>query len=315
MENSNQAAPAAPALTSSSALMPATITLHRVLVVESDASASHAISTALTKWHINEIVIATDAAQALRVMREPKPFDVLICAGELSSGNGVELVETLRAQGDRTPILMLSSQSSLEFFGAALMAGTDDILHTPVDLKELRSAISALVARFSERERCGSAFAPLHGADVRIEIKDGVSTLILSAATPSIQLESFQRVCERIAANHLPPAERMYLHLALEEILQNAREWGNCFDASKRVTFAFTPKSDRVTFSIEDEGAGFNPAEVPDPSIDPKAHIKRRLASGKRIGGWGLFIARKRMDDVSFNPKGNAVSITKLFQQ
>jgi hypothetical protein len=51
-----------------------------------------------------------------------------------------------------------------------------------------------------------------------------------------------------------------------------------------------------------------------DPSLDPAAHIRERRTSGKRMGGWGIFLARKMVDEVTFNRRGNIVFLTKYFQ-
>ena len=50
---------------------------------------------------------------------------------------------------------------------------------------------------------------------------------------------------------------------------------------------------------------------LPDPSIDPVKHMEKRLSEGKRPGGFGIHIIRGVMDEVSFNEKGNAVTMTK----
>ena len=301
----------------SSASMPATATLRRILVVDKDPASRGVLPAALKEWGVADICVATSATQALNLRRDSTPFDVIICDTMMAGADGAKLIATLRLRGERAPILIVSAQRSLQTLAKALSAGADDYLQKPVDLDDLRNAISLLLSRSIERERSAAKAspAPLTGAIVRVETLDGGTALVLSARTNSPQLESFQRMCERVATTGIPSVERMHLHLALEEILQNAREWGNRFDASKTIRFSFVPKDDRVQFCIEDEGEGFDPAAIPDPSIDPKAHILRRISSGKRIGGWGLFIARKRMDEVSFNQKGNQVYVTKLFKQ
>ncbi|MEI6236420.1 MAG: ATP-binding protein [Planctomycetota bacterium] len=290
--------------------------LSRVLAAANDTGSAQKLEHALASWDIRTVCITTTRAEALAAHRSDSPFDLVIVDCHAACGDAFELISTFRVKGERAPILVLMEDDSIESLNCALHAGTDDVLQKPYDLASLRSAVSSLFARSNEREKFNgrTLTAPLHGADVRVLGDGDDTTLTLTAPTHSAQLDSFQRVCERVAARGLPESERMHLHLALEELLQNAREWGNRFDTSKHIRFSFTPKSDRVMFGIEDEGDGFNPADIPDPSIDPLAHIKRRIASGKRIGGWGLFIARKRMDKVAFNAKGNAVYITKLFQ-
>lgn len=296
---------------------PATVTLLRMLVVDCDAMSRRGFVASLKEWGVSDVRVAKDAIEALKLWRTTGPFELVLCDAMFPSTRGMELIATLRTEGERAPILVVSSQRTLDTLAQALEVGVDDYLQKPVHPDDLRNAISLLLSRSIERERSGghSEKAPLFGATARVEAHGTERTLALTAMTHSLQLESFQGVCERFAAIHLSSVERLHLHLALEEILQNAREWGNRFDPAKRIRFTFTPLKDRVCFSIEDEGAGFDPASIPDPSINPKEHILRRMASGKRIGGWGLFIARKRMDDVSFSEKGNRVHITKLFKQ
>ena len=226
------------------------------------------------------------------------------------------LIAKLRSEGERAPILVMLQKAELKSLVQALAAGADDFLLESADPSELCHTISMLITRSAERERADghARGAPLCGASVAIEQRADGPALVMSAPTHSAQLESFLRFGERLAASALSPNEQMYLHLALEEIVQNAKEWGNQFDPSKKIRMACSLKRDRVVFSIEDEGEGFDPLSIPDPSIDPKAHIERRLASGKRIGGWGLFIARKRMDEVVFNEKGTGVHMSKLFK-
>jgi anti-sigma regulatory factor (Ser/Thr protein kinase) len=72
---------------------------------------------------------------------------------------------------------------------------------------------------------------------------------------------------------------------------------------------------DRVTFRIEDEGDGFDHSGLADPSLDPVRHISERRATGKRMGGWGVFLTRKMMDEVTYNPKGNIVFLTKFLNR
>ena len=66
---------------------------------------------------------------------------------------------------------------------------------------------------------------------------------------------------------------------------------------------------------VADEGEGFMPAEVPDPSVDPLAHINDRMQNGKRLGGYGIHLIKSLMDKVLFNAKGNVVIAIKYLNQ
>ena len=72
---------------------------------------------------------------------------------------------------------------------------------------------------------------------------------------------------------------------------------------------------DRIVFRIEDEGAGFDVDALADPSKDPLAHIMERMSDGKRMGGYGIFMTRKVMDDVIFSERGNVVIMTKRLRK
>src|SRR5262249_54887493 len=56
------------------------------------------------------------------------------------------------------------------------------------------------------------------------------------------------------------------IKLALEEALVNAIKHGNQYDRNKTVHVAYEVYSDRFIVRITDEGPGFDPADVPDPT-------------------------------------------------
>ena len=103
--------------------------------------------------------------------------------------------------------------------------------------------------------------------------------------------------------------------LAIEEIGRNAIEWGNKGDLSKKIRLGIRVLPQKIMLQVADEGEGFMPAEVPDPSIDPLAHINDRMQNGKRLGGYGIHLIKSLMDKVLFNAKGNVVIAIKYLNQ
>jgi serine/threonine-protein kinase RsbW len=93
------------------------------------------------------------------------------------------------------------------------------------------------------------------------------------------------------------------IKLALEEALVNAIKHGNQLDRTKKVRIAFQVKPDRFDVQIADEGAGFDPNELPDPTAPENL---------ERSCGRGVMLMRYYMNHVSFNARGNFVSMTKL---
>lgn len=92
------------------------------------------------------------------------------------------------------------------------------------------------------------------------------------------------------------------IHLAMEEALVNAIRHGNRLDPSKQVQVACRVSPELIRIEITDEGEGFDPSSVPDPT-DP-AHIE--APSGR-----GLMLMRSFMSRVEYNDVGNRVVMEK----
>ncbi|MCH8824093.1 MAG: ATP-binding protein [Planctomycetes bacterium] len=91
------------------------------------------------------------------------------------------------------------------------------------------------------------------------------------------------------------------LRLALEEAIANAIQHGNHNNPGKAVTVNLSVDRGRVKIDITDEGEGFDPDSVPDPTRDENLLIP---------AGRGLTLMRAFMTDVQFTPKGNQVCMT-----
>ncbi|HEY5313242.1 MAG TPA: ATP-binding protein, partial [Pirellulales bacterium] len=100
-----------------------------------------------------------------------------------------------------------------------------------------------------------------------------------------------------------PPEDMFGVRLALEEALVNAIKHGNHSDATKCVHFSCKLGPDRLWLEIRDEGCGFNPQAVPDPT--DAAHVA--LPNGR-----GLLLMRAYMSRVEYNAAGNCVVMEKL---
>lgn len=94
------------------------------------------------------------------------------------------------------------------------------------------------------------------------------------------------------------------MKITMTELLVNAIQHGNKRDFSKKVTIGHMVDKSVTVVSIMDEGDGFNPASVPDPTLP------ENLA---RDCGRGLYIVRHYVDDIKFNKKGNRITILKNY--
>ena len=91
--------------------------------------------------------------------------------------------------------------------------------------------------------------------------------------------------------------------LALEEAFANAIKHGNKGDPAKRVHVRYSVCPDRVVIIITDEGPGFDPSAIPDPTADERLEIPT---------GRGILLMRAYMNDVEYNAAGNQVKLTCL---
>ncbi len=92
------------------------------------------------------------------------------------------------------------------------------------------------------------------------------------------------------------------IKLALEEGINNAIKHGNKFDASKSIDLTYHIAPDRAAITIADEGPGFDPARLPDPTADENL---------EKPTGRGVMLMHAYMDEVWFNDKGNEVHMVK----
>lgn len=92
------------------------------------------------------------------------------------------------------------------------------------------------------------------------------------------------------------------IKLALEEALNNAVRHGNRCDPAKTVTVKVELDATQFAISIADQGPGFDPAHVPDPTADENL---------EKPSGRGIMLMRAFMDDVHYNPQGNEISMRK----
>jgi serine/threonine-protein kinase RsbW len=92
------------------------------------------------------------------------------------------------------------------------------------------------------------------------------------------------------------------LFIALDEAFVNAVKHGNKFDVTKLVRITAEVSTKEARFTIEDEGEGFNVAEIPDPT-DAENLFK--------TSGRGVLIIHNVMDEVRYNERGNRLEMIK----
>ncbi|MDH6217826.1 two-component system response regulator MprA [Streptomyces pseudovenezuelae] len=118
-----------------------------VLLAEDDRAIRHALERALSLEGYQVTAVA-DGVEALAQAHRTPP-DVLVLDVMMPGIDGLQVCRVLRAEGDRTPILMLTALVETADRIAGLDAGADDYVVKPFDVEEVFARLRALLRRTS----------------------------------------------------------------------------------------------------------------------------------------------------------------------
>jgi two-component system, OmpR family, response regulator MprA len=139
----------------------------RILVVDDDRAIRDSLARVLGLEGY-DVRTATDGALALSMIADEPPDAVLLDV-MMPNVDGLMVCRVLRAEGNRTPILMLTARTETSERIAGLDAGADDYLAKPFDLGELLARLRALLRR-SRPDDAPSDADRLRLADLRIDV-------------------------------------------------------------------------------------------------------------------------------------------------
>jgi two-component system response regulator MprA len=116
-----------------------------VLVVDDDYAIRESLDRSL-RANGYDVQLANDGTEALRAL-EGAPYDAVVLDVLMPGRSGIDVCYTLRAAGNRVPILILTARDTVSDRVAGLEAGADDYLVKPFALEELIARLRALVRR------------------------------------------------------------------------------------------------------------------------------------------------------------------------
>jgi serine/threonine-protein kinase RsbW len=135
------------------------------------------------------------------------------------------------------------------------------------------------------------------------DLTPGSFAEVTIASDPADARHVQEKVEALLRANQFSDRDVFGIKLALEEALVNAIKHGNQMDRSKTIRVAYRVLPERFDIHITDEGHGFDPGDVPDPTA---------VENLERPCGRGLMLMRHYMSDITFNERGNSVSMCKV---
>jgi anti-sigma regulatory factor (Ser/Thr protein kinase) len=250
-----------------------------------------------SEWNIRFVPDNKSAVDAV----EAEPFDIII-TGECTSGQeDISLLRRLRMVRPHSRLIILTDKFT-----------PGDVLDSIRERAFSYFTLPLSTERFAELVRSAMA---------EPSWDDGIELL---SATPN--WTRFSVRCDVLTANRLlqfyreasqlPDAETEEVATAFREILLNAMEHGGHFDPSQFVEVSYVRTQHAVICKVKDPGEGFaldelKHAAVSNPPEDPFRHVAQRDAMGMRPGGFGILMAKRLVDELLFNEKGNEVLLIK----
>ncbi|AKJ32071.1 response regulator transcription factor [Caldimonas brevitalea] len=173
----------------------------KLLLVEDDFDLAGVLGHSLSTRGF-EVLCCGDGLEALTAARK-NSFDVVVLDLTLPRLDGLELLQRLRADGNQTPVLVLTARGAVSERIVGLEAGADDYLAKPFDLDELVARLRALTRRLGRDGdlRCGQV---RYEATSRAFYRDQ-SPLDLSPR----ESELLKRLMSRV--DHVVPKEELRL--------------------------------------------------------------------------------------------------------
>ena len=259
---------------------------------------------------------AEDGQLALKAIEDESP-DAILTDLQMPNLDGLQLVEKIRTLYPTTPVILMTGVGSEEVAAEALRVGATSYVPKQSLGADLEEALTQVLTIIHHR-RDVSLGALFRHQESHFELgyeANGLATLVNHSQQCLGELEFADE------------AELLRVGMALTEALTNAVDHGNLeLDSALRedgdgryeqareerklaspyrdrrvgMTQRFTPSE--AVFVIRDEGPGFDPTQLPDPT-DPENLMK---ACGR-----GMLLIRTFMDEVRFNDRGNEITMIK----
>ena len=163
---------------------------HTVLVVEDDAAVRDSLIWALGQDGY-AVETASNGHQALAAVDAREP-DVIVLDVGLPGIDGLAVCRRYRADGRRTPVLILTARDAISDRVAGLDAGADDYLVKPFALAELLARLRALLRRTEPVGAAALQFADLVMEPSLVEVRRGARRIELTRTEYQL-LELFLR--------------------------------------------------------------------------------------------------------------------------
>ena len=269
------------------------------LVVDADPEIESVLTKTLDPavWHIEH---APDN-RAVLALAQSRPFDLILTSEKTSGREDLELLRRIRRVRPHTRLIILTDEATPAEVIASMRERAFSYFSKPFSLSALAEMIQL------------AADGPCW--DEGIEILSATPAWIRLLAR--CDLKTAERLLQFInEIADLPDDEKFAVGAAFREMLLNAMEHGGQFKPDEYVEISYLHARHMVLCRVKDPGKGFSLDELrhaafANPPDDPVRHMAHRDAQGLRPGGYGIMLARRMVDELIYNEKGNDVVLIK----
>ena len=288
-----------------------------ILVVDDSAVDRRLVGGLLQQEEDLTVRYAKNGAEALRLIERQTP-DLVVTDLIMPELDGLELVKAVKKQFPLVPVILMTSKGNEEIAVKALKIGAAS--YTPKDVlaSSLLETVQSVLSISSQKQSQARLLECMTESISRFQLNNDCALI-------PVLVGHLQDDAARVGL--CDDADRIRVGVALDEALVNAMYHGN-LELSSRLRDAdydqyidlvqqrisTSPFCDRkiyvearlstteAVFVVRDEGPGFDATTIPDPR-DP--------TNLENLGGRGVLLMQTFMDEVSFNDKGNQVTMIK----
>ncbi|MCX8043369.1 MAG: response regulator [Desulfobacterota bacterium] len=265
-----------------------------VLIVDDDRDVLHTLSEILAELRVNPVT-AADGVEALEKIKTRK-IDLIITDLMMPNLDGFELINRVRQVNANIPIAVISGHGEVKNVVTALSRGAFNFITKPFTIKEIEQVVKRGLRL---REFSLGTHRLLEGIRNTTEMEiPNYPHLIPSAALYIIRECQWRGIEDEALLSNIS--------ICVDELLQNALIHGNDLDESKKIMVRLFFDHERFSMQVEDEGKGFDYHAIMNTFRDDVQSLPTKR---------GLFIVNYLMDELSFNQKGNQVTMVKYFKQ
>jgi CheY-like chemotaxis protein/anti-sigma regulatory factor (Ser/Thr protein kinase) len=288
-----------------------------ILVVDDSAVDQRLAGGLLEKDGKLSLKYAVNGVDALEKIKDEIP-DLVLTDLVMPEMDGLELVSMVRSEYPALPVILMTSAGNEEICVQALHAGAASYVPKRALAQRLLETVYQVI-EVSTHERMVTRLMECMTLSHSTFELDNDNSLIPPMV--NFLLEEATRIgaCDEV--------DRTRIGVALEESLVNALVHGNLEVgselrgdddeayynllaerraaapySSRRIHLDVIFSREAAKFVIRDEGPGFDPDDLPDPT-DP--------ANLEKACGRGVLLMRSFMDEVSYNDTGNCVTLVK----